>query len=74
MQEAAEVINNISRMNKSDYHITHDEFMAIDQTEGDAGVRSWRANMDRAAELFSGRKQLRLMLGLIMIWALIGIA
>ncbi|KAM0546949.1 hypothetical protein ACHAPJ_010609 [Fusarium lateritium] len=74
MHEAAEVINNISKMNKSSYHITEDQFLPITQTETDNEVRSWRANIHRAAELFAGPKQLRLMIGLIMIWALIGIA
>jgi hypothetical protein len=74
MQDAAEVINKISKMNKSDYHITDDQFMSIDRPEANTKVRSWRANIHRAAELFSGPKQLRLMVGLLMIWALIGIA
>lgn len=74
MQEAAEVINNISKTNKSDYHIMEDQFMPIDRHEANTEVRSLRANIHRAAKLFSGPKQLRLMVGLLMIWALIGIA
>ncbi|KAF4450530.1 hypothetical protein F53441_6385 [Fusarium austroafricanum] len=74
MQEAAKVINNISKMNNSPYRITEDQFMSSNQPEIDTEVRSWRANMHRAAELFSGSKQVRLVVGLITIWGLIGIA
>ncbi|KLO95346.1 related to synaptic vesicle transporter SV2 (major facilitator superfamily) [Fusarium fujikuroi] len=74
MEEAAEVINHISRMNKSDYHVTGDSFLQPEQAKADGEVRSWRANIVRASRLFSGAKQIRLMIGLIMIWALIGIA
>lgn len=74
MNEAAEVINHISRMNKSNYHVTGDNFLQPEQEKADGEVWSWRANIDRASRLFSGAKQIRLMIGLIMIWALIGIA
>ncbi|KAF5644097.1 synaptic vesicle transporter SV2 [Fusarium sp. NRRL 52700] len=74
MQEAAEVINHISKMNKSDYHVTGDNFLQPEQEKADGEVRSWRANIVRASRLFYGAKQIRLMVGLIMIWALIGIA
>ncbi|KAH7173167.1 putative sugar transporter [Fusarium flagelliforme] len=74
MKEAAEVINNISKMNKSDYHVTENQFILIGQPETNTEVRSWHANLHRAKELFHGPKQLRLMVGLIMIWVLIGIA
>ncbi|KAF4995955.1 hypothetical protein FGRMN_4810 [Fusarium graminum] len=74
MKEAAEAINNISRMNKSDYHITESQFINTNQLGTTSEVRSWRSNIHRATELFSGFKRCRLMVGLIMIWALIGIA
>ncbi|EMT65609.1 Putative MFS-type transporter PB1E7.08c [Fusarium odoratissimum] len=54
MNEAAEVINHISRMNKSNYHVTGDNFLQPEQEKADG--------------------EIRLMIGLIMIWALIGIA
>ncbi|EXA30562.1 hypothetical protein FOVG_18087 [Fusarium oxysporum f. sp. pisi HDV247] len=74
MQEAADMINNISKGNKSGYHITEAHFMPINPAEPDSKARSWRANCRRTAKLFSGAKKFRLMAGLIVIWALIGIA
>lgn len=73
-QEAADVINIISTMNKSDYHISADQFMQSGVPGTNVEVRSWRANLQRASQLFSGPKKLRLMIGLITIWGLIGIA
>lgn len=72
LSEAVEVVNSISAINKSQYHLTADQFLPtdVDKTE----VVTLRENLHRAARLFSGWQNMRLMFGLIIIWALIGIA
>ena len=72
IDEAATVINQISATNGSDYSVTVEQF--IPSTYHGKEVRSVRENVRRAANLFSGRQQVLLMVCLIGMWALIGIA
>lgn len=71
-QEAVDVLNQMSAMNKLDYRISMDEFDQSVRTE--TSEKSFRENLRRMAGLFSGGKQLRLMSCLTTMWMLIGIA
>ncbi|KAH6884854.1 putative sugar transporter [Thelonectria olida] len=71
-QEAVDVLNNISSTNGSNYAATLDQF--ANAAPEHVQVKSIKENLRRAAALFSGPKQARLMACLILMWALIGIA
>jgi len=71
VDEAIDVLNNISDVNKSDHRVSAANF-------GPAafhihGSISFQENARRALNLFRGPKQLRLMLCLIGLWVLVGI-
>ncbi|KAF7556450.1 hypothetical protein G7Z17_g1442 [Cylindrodendrum hubeiense] len=73
VSEAVDVLNAISVINGSDYTVSEDQFMPVpEQTQNE--TVSIRDNVRRAAKLFSGPKQFRLMAGLTLMWMLIGIA
>jgi cyanophycinase-like exopeptidase len=71
-QEAVDVLNQMSAVNKLDYRISIEEFDQSVRTE--TSEKSVRENIRRLAGLFSGGKQLRLMSCLTTMWMLIGIA
>jgi hypothetical protein len=71
-QDAVDVLNNISATNGSDYTVSVDQF--ANAAPEHVQVKSVKENLRRAAALFSGPKQARLMACLILMWALIGIA
>ncbi|KAK7402685.1 hypothetical protein QQX98_011548 [Neonectria punicea] len=71
--EAVGVLNTISSTNGSDYTVSVDQFIPVpEQTNKE--TLSVRENVRRAAKLFSGPKQARLMACLVVMWMLIGIA
>ena len=72
IDQTVDVLNYISRKNGSEYNVTTEEFITSTRTMRE--IRSLRQNMQRCAGLFSTAERLRLMLGLIIMWSLIGIA
>lgn len=72
IDQTVDVLNYISGKNGSDYNITTEGFITSTRTMRE--IRSLRQNMQRCAGLFSPGKRLQLMLGLIIMWTLIGIA
>ncbi|WYZ42402.1 hypothetical protein EsH8_VI_000101 [Colletotrichum jinshuiense] len=78
--EAVDVVNRVSAMNGSAYTVSAAQFVGADgQAAGGengtgAGTKSSRENLRRAAKLFSGWPQIRLMVCLGLMWMLVGIA
>lgn len=71
--EAVDVLNAISSTNGSNYTVSVDQFIPVPERSQNETV-SIHDNLRRAGKLFSGPKQLRLMICLILMWILIGIA
>jgi hypothetical protein len=59
-------------MNKSGHTVSMESFSPI--TPGAIQTRSFSENIQRAKRLISGRKNIRLMICLALMWMLIGIA
>lgn len=72
IDQAVDVLNYISSTNHSDYTVAVEVF--IPSTRSIQQTRTVKQNIKRFGRLFSGAKNLRLMLGLMVMWALIGIA
>ncbi|KAH7126065.1 putative sugar transporter [Dactylonectria macrodidyma] len=71
--EAVDVLNTISSTNGSNYTVSADQFIPVpERTEKE--TLSFHENIRRAMGLFSGAKQCRLMVCLMLMWMLIGIA
>lgn len=72
IQEAVDVLNNISTTNGSEYTVSVDQFAnAAPEHVHDKSVNE---NLRRAGALFSGPKQVRQMICLSLMWAFIGVA
>ncbi|KAK1637553.1 major facilitator superfamily domain-containing protein [Colletotrichum phormii] len=88
VDEAVEVVNRISSMNRSEYTVTAAQFVRTTRQQGDedevvanhgeeeavAKTQSLGENLRRAARLFEGWAQVRLMICLTLLWMLVGIA
>ncbi|KAK1659953.1 major facilitator superfamily domain-containing protein [Colletotrichum godetiae] len=80
VDEAVEVVNRISSMNRSEYTVTAAQFVRTtrqqetEEEEAVAKTQSLGENLRRAARLFEGWAQVRLMICLTLLWMLVGIA
>ncbi|KAL2883197.1 hypothetical protein SGCOL_001387 [Colletotrichum sp. CLE4] len=80
VDEAVEVVNRISSMNRYEYTVTAAQFVRTtrqqetEEEEAVAKTQSLGENLRRAARLFEGWAQVRLMICLTLLWMLVGIA
>lgn len=72
IQQAVDVLNHISAANRSAYGVTVNDF--IPSMRSKRHTRTLKQNITRLGLLFHGSKRLRLMIGLGVMWTLIGIA
>lgn len=74
VEEAVVALNSISKSNKSQHRVTHEDFdIIISPGQTLLAHRDLRRIIQRVVNLFTGPGQLRLMGCLMVVWALIGI-
>ncbi|KAL4884968.1 major facilitator superfamily domain-containing protein [Aspergillus karnatakaensis] len=71
LEDAVTALNSISTRNKSDYTAEPGQFM--DTPQDQLIKRTWFEELLSIRELFQGRRKLRLMGTLILLWAFVGI-
>ncbi|KAH8702349.1 major facilitator superfamily domain-containing protein [Talaromyces proteolyticus] len=72
LEEAVKVINAISAKNKSDYVVDIDMFSTTPVQNN--SKNNWLYQLGTVKHLFFGLKQVRLIICLVLLWALVGIA